>query len=33
VGSVIGLSVPYLHRRRSVTVSAFPGGLAVTGRF
>jgi membrane-associated phospholipid phosphatase len=33
VGSVIGLSVPYLHRRREVVLSAFPGGLSVTGTF
>jgi hypothetical protein len=32
-GSAVGLTVPFLHRRREVSVGLFPGGLALLGSF
>jgi len=33
MGTAVGLTVPYLHRRREVSVGLFPGGLSVVGSF
>jgi membrane-associated phospholipid phosphatase len=33
VGSAIGVGVPYFHARREVSVSLWPGGLAIRGAF